>query len=57
MVIVRVYHSKQSIDIVLSVLFILNDYLHAEDEVSKLVLVYDAVAVGVDLLEEQVEFI
>jgi len=57
LVIVWVYHSKQSIDIMLCILFILNDYLHAIDEVSKLVLVYDAVAVSIDLLEEQVEFI
>jgi hypothetical protein len=57
LVIVWVHHSKQSIDIMLSILFILNDYLHAIDEVSKLVLVYDAVAVSINLLEEQVEFI
>ena len=57
LVIVWVYHSKQSIDIMLSILFILDDYLHAKDEVSELVLVYDAVAVSIDLLEEQVEFI
>tara|TARA_B110001450_G_C17547932_1_gene451372 strand:+ start:544 stop:759 length:216 start_codon:yes stop_codon:yes gene_type:complete len=57
LVIVWVYHSQQSIDIMLSILFILDDYLHAKDEVSELVLVYDAVAVSIDLLEEQVEFI
>ena len=57
LVVVWVHHSKQSIDIMLCILFILHHYLHAIDEVSKLILVYDAIAISIDLLEEQIEFI
>lgn len=52
-----VHHPEQSIDIMLCILFILNHYLHAIDEVSELILVYDTITISINLLEEQVEFI
>ena len=57
LVIMRVKHPKQRINITACVICILNDNIHAKDQIAELSLVDYAIVVRVHLLEQLVELI
>jgi len=57
LVIMRVQHPKQRINITACVACILNDNIHAKDQISELALVDYAIVVRIHLFEQLVELI